>query len=57
MKIGKGRFKAYGVVYAADGRVIVDDLNALEPHHRKLVEQEIEKHGRYTHDHGKKRDR
>ena len=48
MKSTQGKFKGYAIVYAKDGRVKVDDLDALEPHFRKLVEQEIEKHGRYV---------
>ena len=54
MKSQAGTFKGYGVVYAKDGRVKVDDLGALSPELRKIVEQEIEKHGRYTHDRSKK---
>ena len=50
MKVGEGKFKGYAIVYAADGRVKVDDLDALEPSFRKVVEEEIKKHGRYTHD-------
>ncbi len=57
MNAAQGKFKGYAVVYAADGRVKVDDLEALEPEFRKIVEQEIAKHGRYTHDNGKKRNR
>ena len=55
MRIMRGKFKGYAIVYAKDGRVKVDDLDALDPEFRKIIEQEIEKHGRYTYDSSQKR--
>lgn len=57
MNAQPGKFKGYAIVYAKDGRVKVDDLESLEPEFRKIVEREIEKYGRYTHDDSSKRDR